>query len=79
MKKHYNIQKINGELATRRLSAKAKEFYNGSDPLDVYEILTAEGIRYDVRGFLELDSVTFEEMEETFEALYDEFQEGTDE
>lgn len=37
MKKFNNSQKLAGEMAIRSLSDKAAEFYNGADPLDVFE------------------------------------------
>lgn len=43
MKKFNNSQKLAGEMAIRSLSDKAAEFYNGADPLDVFEYEEEDG------------------------------------
>ena len=69
MKEFTAKQTIDGEFAARRLSDEAYEFYSGTDPLEVYEIETVDGKRYTVTGMIELDLVTFEEMQSYFEEV----------
>lgn len=60
-----------GELATRSLSDKAAEFYNGTDPLDVFEYEKDGAKLYAYTGaFGERDGMTFEELERDFEEMY---------
>lgn len=90
MRKFTNTESNNGELATRGLSEKAQYFYNNTDPLNVYEVrvypdeLENELIdyekRYYVRGTEEMDDLSFDELNATFEELYDAYEMGvTDE
>ena len=61
----------NGELAIRSLSDKAAEFYNGTDPLDVFEYEKDGAKLYAYTGaFGERDGMTFEELERVFEEMY---------
>lgn len=55
--------KERGELAIRGLSNKAMEFYNETDPLDVYEL---EDGRFIVNGCIEGDFGNLEAMEAGF-------------
>lgn len=72
MKKFTNKQKVAGELATRSLSNKAAEFYNGTDPLDVFEYEEDGNKLYAYSGaFGERDGMTFEELERDFEEIQD--------
>ena len=68
MKKFTNTEKINGELTARGLSDKAKSFYNETDPLIVYEVNGC----YFVRGIIEEYNLTFEELNDLFEAYQEE-------
>ena len=43
--KYTNRMKVEGELAVRMMSDKAREFYHGADPLMVYEYQTDDGAR----------------------------------
>ena len=71
--KHYTTtQKVNAELSLRSLSDKADNLYRLTDPLDVYEIETEEGPRYDVTGCIgNYNNLTFEELQELFESEAD--------
>ena len=70
MKKFTNSEKVAGELAVRRMSQKAREFYNGTDPLAVYEYDADNGKRYAYSGAIgEDEDLTFEELQEVFENL----------
>lgn len=74
MKKFSNSQKLAGELATRSLSDKAAEFYNGADPLDVFEYEEDGAKLYAYTGaFGERDGMTLEELERDFEEMQEEF------
>lgn len=65
MKKFNNSEKLAGEMTIRSLSDKAAEFYNGSDPLDVFEYEENGAKLYAYSGaFGERDGMTFEELEE---------------
>lgn len=70
-----NGMKADGELAVRRMSDKAQRFYNGTDPLEVYEY-EADGATlyavHDADGWTE--GYTFEALEKDFEEM-----EGDDE
>ena len=71
MKKFNNSQKLAGEMAIRSLSDKAAEFYNGADPLDVFEYEEDGAKLYAYTGaFGERDGMTFEELESDFEGMY---------
>lgn len=71
MRKFYNSEKVAGEMATRSLSDKAAEFYNGTDPLDVFEYEENGAKLYAYTGaFGERDGMTFEELESDFEEMY---------
>ena len=71
MKKFNNSQKLAGEMAIRSLSDKAAEFYNGADPLDVFEYEEDGAKLYAYTGaFGERDGMTFEELESDFEEMY---------
>lgn len=57
--------KINGEFAIRRMNEKARWFYSGTDPLDVYEYDGENGKLYAVRFCGELKTgYTFDSLEE---------------
>lgn len=70
-----------GELACRRLSEKAQTVYNESQPFDVFEYENFEGEKvYAYTGvFGAKDGMTFEELEEDLEDLYDALAECYDE
>lgn len=71
MRKFNNSEKLAGEMAIRSLSDKAAEFYNGADPLDVFEYEEDGAKLYAYTGaFGERDGMTFEELESDFEAMY---------
>lgn len=83
MKKFTNTQKVNGELAVRMLSKKAQEYYEGSSMLDVYEIdewRDGGGVdhSYSVRGEIEADGLTLEELGAELESLQDEVEDLED-
>lgn len=61
-----NTEKINGELATRRFSKDAYKYYSGTNPLTIYEVECESEKRYYVRGVIETDSLTFDELNEMF-------------
>ena len=64
MRKFNNSEKLAGEMATRILSDKAAEFYNGADPLDVFEYEEDGKKMYAYSGaFGDRDGMTFEELE----------------
>ena len=66
-KKYTAKEKTNGELAIRNLSKEAQEFYNGTSPLDVYEVVSLSGEkRYDVTGAVDFNWLTFNELDELF-------------
>ena len=70
-----------GELAIRRLSKEAQEYYYGTSPLEVYEVEDENGEkRYDVTGADEAYGLTFEELDEMFrgqmEAIWEDMRMG---
>lgn len=72
MRKFNNSEKLAGEMAIRSLSDKAAEFYNGADPLDVFEYEEDGAKLYAYSGaFGERDGMTFEELERDFEEMYE--------
>ena len=78
--KRTSAQKAAGEMAVRGMSAKAQDFYSGTDPLAVYEYDTEDGKRYDVTGCLgDSEGLTFEELEELFESWADELADDEEE
>lgn len=80
MRKFNNSEKVAGEMAVRSLSDKAAEFYNGADPLDVFEYEEDGAKLYAYSGaFGERDGLTFEELEKEFEEMQAEFDAFEDE
>lgn len=80
MKKFNNSQKLAGEMAIRSLSDKAAEFYNGTDPLDVFEYEEDGAKLYAYTGaFGERDGMTFEELERDFEEMQEELEDEEEE
>ena len=74
MKKHTNQQKINGELAARSLSLKARNFIDDTDPLTIYQVETDEGTRFDMESCVgQYENITFEELQSNLEELADIF------
>lgn len=70
MRKLYNYMEINGELAARTLNDKALCVYDGTDPLDIYEV---DKDNYSIRGVLgDIDNLSFKELEEYLELNYEE-------
>lgn len=73
MKRFTVSEKRAGEMAVRRMSDKAKEFYNGTSPLDVYEYTDVDKndediTLYAISGTLgEHQGMMFDELEEFFE------------
>lgn len=73
MRKFNDSEKLAGEMAIRSLSNKAAEFYNGTDPLDVFEYEEDGNKSYAYSGaFGERDGMTFEELERDFEEMQEE-------
>lgn len=73
--KFNNKQKVNAELSLRSLSEKAQECYSGTDPLDIYEVETDEGVVYFVRGGLgNYDGMTFEQLDSFLADWQEEFE-----
>lgn len=78
--KYTNSMKANGELAVRRMSEKAKQYYNGTDPLDVYEYEADGATLYTVYEWGKwTEGLTFEALEAYLEAGQDAIEEGEDE
>lgn len=63
--------KVAGELATRLLSDKAAAYYNGTDPLTVYEYETGSGKLYTVTGVIEAEGLTFEQLDDMLTTYHD--------
>lgn len=64
-------EKANGEMAIRRMSEEAREFYDGTDPLYVYEYVDDGETFYAYKsGFGCASGLTFDELQETFEEFY---------
>ena len=76
MKIKTNQNKVNGELAIRGMSYKAKKFYNESDPLEVYEYDDESGNKlYACDGaFGYSEGLTFQELQNCFEDMQEEFE-----
>lgn len=74
--KYTNRMKVNGELAMRSASEKAQDFYSNTDPLGVYEYEDADGnTLYGYDGcFGSVEGLTFEQLQEEFEAMHDELE-----
>lgn len=73
--KFNNKQKVNAELSLRSLSEKAQECYSSTDPLDIYEVETDEGVVYFVRGCLgNYDGMTFEQLDSFLVDWQEEFE-----
>lgn len=66
--------KARGEMAMRMASEEAWEFYLDTDPLEVYEYEDANGRKlysYECGGLASREGLTFEELEEEFEEMYE--------
>ena len=66
--KYTNAMKINGELAARNLSDRARRIYDITDPFDIYEYEIDEGTRYAYTGgYGEAINLTFEQLNNELE------------
>lgn len=69
MRRFTSYEKAAGELAVNHMSKKAREYYNGTDPLDVYKYTGNNGNELyaykDCEGIHE--GLTFKEIQKTFE------------
>ena len=67
-------EKSNGEMAVRLLSEKAKNIYNNTDPLNVYEYEDQEGNKaYAYDGCLgECSGLSLEELDSDLSCMFDE-------
>lgn len=75
-----NSMKADGELAVRRMSEKARKYYNDTDPLDVYEYEADGATLYTVDEWGNYtEGLTFEALEAYLEAGQDAIEEGGDE
>lgn len=76
--KYTNDMKLRAEKAIWTMSEKAKRFESGTSPLDVYAYETEDGFRFDyfLGKTLAGEGLTFEEIEEAFEDLGDEVEDG---
>lgn len=74
MKRYTNDMKLRAEKAIWTMSEKAQRFESGTSPLDVYAYETEDGLRFDyfLGKTLAGEGLTFEEIEEAFEDLWDE-------
>lgn len=72
--KKTQIMRVAGELAARKLSGKAFELYRNSDPCSIYEYENMDGEKRYAYSFgdAEEENLTFDELNETFESIYDE-------
>lgn len=67
--KFNNSNKLKAEITLRGLSDKAYEVYSDISPLDVYEVDN----KFYLRGALEYDELSLEELEQLFCDMADEF------
>ena len=68
--KFTNCMKVNGELAMRFASEKARKLYNETDPLVVYEYETNVGKLYAYTGCLgNVEGLTFNQLVHDFEDI----------
>ena len=75
--KYTNSMKADGELAIRRMSDKARAYYNGTDTLEVYEYEADGATLYTVNEWGEwTEGMTFEALEAYLEAGQDAIEEG---
>ena len=70
MKKYYAFEISRGEMAVRRLSEKAQNFYSHCD-IGVRGVDSENGIVYDVVGMYEAQGLTLDELNAFFEELSD--------
>lgn len=67
-------EKVAGEMAARSFGWKADQVYTGTSPLELFEYEKNGDILYSIRGCLgDVDDMTFSEVEEYFEGMYDEW------
>lgn len=71
MKNYTRRETVRGELAARDLSRKARDVYNHTDPLKIFERETDGGTLYDVRGLIDGDGLTFDELQKVIEEYAD--------
>jgi hypothetical protein len=65
------MKRYGNEKTKLFLTEKAEAVYSDSDPLEILERETPYGLRYDLRGVLEADGLTAEEVNRTLEDLAD--------
>lgn len=78
--KFTNSMKIDGELAARDLSDKARKYYNGTDPLTLYKYTNEnDEPRYAVKDDCGIrDNLDFEQVDEWFCQMQEEIDRMTE-
>lgn len=66
------MKRYGNEKTALELTPRAASIYATSDPLDILERETPEGLRYDLRGLMEADGLTAEEVNGMLEELAEE-------
>lgn len=66
--KFVNSEKVNGELAARNFSEKAKKYYYGAEPLELYEYRNGnDEVKYAVKDCDGIhENLDFEQVDEWF-------------
>lgn len=65
-------KRYGNEKTNLTLTDKAYAFYCDADPMSIYERETDEGFRYALRGFVDCNNLTAEQVNATLEELFDE-------
>ena len=66
------MKRVYGNTSTSlTLTAKARKFYNETDPLRIEETDTADGMRYSMSGVFTAENLTDAELNAELEALAD--------
>lgn len=66
------MKRYGNEKTALELTPRAAAIYADSDPLEILERETPDGLRYDLRGVLEADGLTADAVNRTLEELAEE-------
>lgn len=65
------MKRYGNEKTALELTPRAAAIYADSDPLEILERETPEGLRYDLRGVIEADGLTAQQVNAELETLAD--------
>ena len=68
------FKRFGSEPTALYLTDKAQRVYSTTDPLDIYEYTVSGQTLYEMRGCLQHDGLTAQDVNEVLEQIYDDLQ-----